>query len=841
MNADLSLKIQGMSCASCVARVERALKKVSGVSEASVNLATEEAHVTVDPTQVSVSKLITAIDDAGYATETAKATFAISGMSCASCVGRVERAIQRLPGVVEGIVNLATEKASVVYLPKMLQPARVVDAITAAGYTASEDISQTAPSGAGEVDAEQLRLRGSLLFAAVFTLPLVFVAMAKYLPVVGPAMLGLLSEHDWMWIELLLATPVQFYAGRRFYRGGWAELRHLNPGMNSLVMLGTSAAYVYSALALTVPSIFPAGTAQTYFEAAGVIITLILLGRYLEAFAKGRTSQAIKRLLQLQVKTARVVRQGTEIEIPIEAVVVDDLVQVRPGERIPVDGVVTEGMSYVDESMLTGEPIPVEKRAGNEVVGSTINKTGAFIFRATRVGADTVLSQIIKLIEEAQTSKPPIQKLADKIAGIFVPVVMVLAVITFGIWLGFGPDPALSFAFVTAVSVLLIACPCAMGLATPTAIMVASGKGAEMGVLFRKGTALEILGRIDMVVMDKTGTLTKGHPELTDLYLTERGRSLNEHEVLRLVAAAESKSEHPVAEAIVRAARTKPEIVLPSVDDFHAEPGMGIHAVVDGHTVQVGADRYMRQLGIDLVDASTAGERFARDGKTPLYAAIDGSLVAAIGVADPLKEGSAKAVAALHDLGLKVAMVTGDNARTARAIAAQVGIDEVLAEVLPDQKASTVKQLQANGRRVAFVGDGINDAPALAQANVGIAIGTGTDIAIEAGDVILISGDLRGIISAVALSRRTLRTIIYNFVWAYAYNIALIPVAAGALYPFLQLLLSPILAAGAMSLSSLFVLTNSLRLHAFRPPMALAPIRQEADSEIKRALPVPAE
>ena len=841
MNADLSLKIQGMSCASCVARVERALKKVSGVSEASVNLATEEAHVTVDPTQVSVSKLITAIDDAGYATETAKATFAISGMSCASCVGRVERAIQRLPGVVEGIVNLATEKASVVYLPKMLQPARVVDAITAAGYTASEDISQTAPSGAGEVDAEQLRLRGSLLFAAVFTLPLVFVAMAKYLPVVGPAMLGLLSEHDWMWIELLLATPVQFYAGRRFYRGGWAELRHLNPGMNSLVMLGTSAAYVYSALALTVPSIFPAGTAQTYFEAAGVIITLILLGRYLEAFAKGRTSQAIKRLLQLQVKTARVVRQGTEIEIPIEAVVVDDLVQVRPGERIPVDGVVTEGMSYVDESMLTGEPIPVEKRAGNEVVGSTINKTGAFIFRATRVGADTVLSQIIKLIEEAQTSKPPIQKLADKIAGIFVPVVMVLAVITFGIWLGFGPDPALSFAFVTAVSVLLIACPCAMGLATPTAIMVASGKGAEMGVLFRKGTALEILGRIDMVVMDKTGTLTKGHPELTDLYLTERGRSLNEHEVLRLVAAAESKSEHPVAEAIVRAARTKPEIVLPSVDDFHAEPGMGIHAVVDGHTVQVGADRYMRQLGIDLVDASTAGERFARDGKTPLYAAIDGSLVAAIGVADPLKEGSAKAVAALHDLGLKVAMVTGDNARTARAIAAQVGIDEVLAEVLPDQKASTVKQLQANGRRVAFVGDGINDAPALAQANVGIAIGTGTDIAIEAGDVILISGDLRGIISAVALSRRTLRTIIYNFVWAYAYNVALIPVAAGALYPFLQLLLSPILAAGAMSLSSLFVLTNSLRLHAFRPPMALAPTRLETDAEIARALPVPAE
>jgi Cu+-exporting ATPase len=511
---------------------------------------------------------------------------------------------------------------------------------------------------------------------------------------------------------------------------------------------------------------------------------------------------------------------------------------VRPGERIPVDGVVTEGASYVDESMLTGEPIPVEKHSGAEVVGSTINKTGAFTFRATRVGADTVLSQIIKLIEEAQTSKPPIQQMADKIAGVFVPLVMAAAAVTFVVWLVFGPVPALSFAFVTAVSVLLIACPCAMGLATPTAIMVATGKGAEMGVLFRKGTALEVLGHVNTVVMDKTGTLTKGRPELTDVQLADT--SLSEQEVLRLVAAVEAKSEHPVGEAIVRAAKTDRGLTLSEAKVFDAEPGFGVRANVDGHLVQVGADRLMRKLGIDLGGVSAAAEQFARDGKTPLYAAIDGKLAAALSVSDPLKEGSIEAVAALHALGLKVAMVTGDNRHTAQAIAARVDIDEVLAEVLPDQKAANVKQLQAGGQRVAFVGDGINDAPALAQADVGIAIGTGTDIAIEAGDVILMSGDLRGIINAVALSRRTLRTIIYNFVWAYAYNIALIPVAAGALYPFLHLLLNPMLAAGAMSISSLFVLTNSLRLRGFRPTLAETKHR-EIDTGIQHAAPLPAE
>ncbi|MCH7865835.1 MAG: copper-translocating P-type ATPase, partial [Proteobacteria bacterium] len=572
--------------------------------------------------------------------------------------------------------------------------------------------------------------------------------------------------------------------------------------------------YFYSVAALLAPGIFPEGTATSYFEAAGVIITLILLGRYFEAVAKGRTSEAIKKLMRLQAKTARVIRDGREMEIPIEDVVAGDLVLVRPGERLPVDGVVTEGASYVDESMITGEPVPVEKKAGAEVVGGTVNKTGAFTLKATRVGNHTVLAQIIRMVEEAQGAKPPIQRLADKIASVFVPIVIAAAAATFGVWLAFGPDPALSFAFVASVSVLLIACPCAMGLATPTAIMVGTGKGAEMGVLFRKGSALEILARIDTVVLDKTGTLTKGRPEMTDFLL-------GDDEVLRLIAAAESKSEHPIAEAIQRAARER-GLSIPPVTDFQARPGFGIEATVEGRRVQVGADRYMETLGIGLGEVEERADELAREAKTPLYGAVDGKLAAMIAVSDPLKEGSREALSALHDLGLEVAMLTGDNQRTAEAIAADVGIDRVLAEVLPEQKAEEIKRLQAEGKKVAFVGDGINDAPALAQADVGIAIGTGTDIAMEAGDVVLMSGDLRGIVNATALSKRTLKTIRYNFFWAYAYNVALIPVAAGALYPLLGLLLNPMLAAAAMSVSSIFVVTNSLRLRGFRPPLANA-------------------
>ena len=745
----------------------------------------------------------------------------VEGMTCASCVTRVERAVLKLPGVEDAAVNLATGKASVTHLPEVVSLARIGEAIEAAGYQVLE------PPGAGAVEdreraqreAELAGLRRDVIFAASLTIPLFLVAMLRMLP--GPAeqMLALVAERGWMGIELVLATPVLFCAGRRFYVHGWAELRHLNPGMNSLVMLGASAAYFYSLLALVVPAAFPEGTATTYFEAAGVIVTLILLGRLLEAVARGRTSEAIRKLMRLQAGTARVIRDGAEIEVPIEDVVSGDLVLVRPGERVAVDGVVTEGESYVDESMITGEPIPVDKRPGADVVGGTVNGTGAFTLRATRVGADTLLSQIIRMVEEAQGTKPPIQRLADQIAAVFVPVVIVVAGTTFAVWLAIGPAPALSFAFVTAVSVLLIACPCAMGLATPTAIMVGTGMGAEMGVLVRNGAALETLARIDAVVLDKTGTLTQGWPTLTDfLDCASGGTAEVAPEVLRLVAAAESRSEHPIAKAIMRAAEQR-GLAIPEVTAFRADPGFGVEAEADGHLVQVGADRYMERLGLDISAVGEAARRLADDGKTPLYAAIDGEVVALLAVADPVKKGSFEAVAALGALGHEVAMLTGDNRRTAQAIAREVGIEKVLAEVLPDRKADEVGRLQAAGRRVAFVGDGINDAPALARADVGVAIGTGTDIAIEAADIILMSGDLRGIVNAVALSQRTLKIIRYNFFWAYAYNVALIPVAAGVLYPLLGLLLNPMLAAAAMSTSSIFVVTNSLRLRRFRPPL----------------------
>ncbi len=824
MSDRLAFRVEGMTCAACVARVERVLNKLPGVEQATVNLAVGKASVVVDEDGPGAGALFDAVENAGYHPVAERFDIGVGGMTCAACVGRVERAIAKLPGMLEVSVNLTTEKASVTHLPEIVTAARIGEAIEGAGYEVREAVG-AAPGEDRERaarEAEIASLRRHVIIAAAFTVPLFLVAMLRMAPGPGDVMLSLIAEHGWMWVELVLATPVLFYAGRRFYVHGWTELRHLNPGMNSLVMLGASAAYFYSLLALLVPTAFPAGTATAYFEAAGVIITLILLGRLLEAVARGRTSEAIRKLMRLQARTARVIRDGAEIEVPIEAVVTGNLVLVRPGERVAVDGVVTEGASFVDESMITGEPIPVEKLPEAEVVGGTVNKTGAFTLRATRVGADTLLSQIIRMVEQAQGDKPPIQRLADRIAAVFVPVVITVALATFALWLAIGPAPALSFAFVTAVSVLLIACPCAMGLATPTAIMVATGKGAEMGVLVRNGAALETLARIGTVVLDKTGTLTRGRPGLTDFLDAASGGAADAApEILGLVAAAESRSEHPIAEAIVRAAKER-GLELPAVTDFSAEPGFGIDAQVGSHRVQVGADRYMERLGLDISAVQDAAERLASDGKTPFFAAIDGKLAAVIGVADALKDGSVEAVAALHALGLEVAIMTGDNRRTAQAIAREVGIDRVLAEVLPDQKAAEVGRLQEAGRKVAFVGDGINDAPALARADVGIAIGTGTDIAMEAGDIILMSGDLRGIVNAAALSKRTLRTIRYNFFWAYAYNVALIPVAAGVLYPLLGLLLNPMLAAAAMSASSVFVVTNSLRLRRFRAPLAAA-------------------
>ena len=661
-------------------------------------------------------------------------------------------------------------------------------------------------------DAEESAYRRALILAAALAVPLVTVSMGGMLPGLGPVLHDLMPARSWMWVELALATPILFVAGRRFITSGLAELRHLNPGMNSLVMMGAGAAYFYSLLALLAPQLFPEGTAQSYFEAAGVIVTLILVGRFLEAKAKGRTSDAVRKLLQLRVKTARIQRDGTELEIPVDHVQVDDIVLVRPGERLPVDGLVVEGSSYVDESMISGEPAPVRKEEGAEVVGGTVNKTGAFSFRATRVGAETVLSQIVRMVEDAQGTKPPIQKVADQVAAVFVPVVMGVAALTFGLWLAFGPAPALSFAFVAGVSVLLIACPCAMGLATPTAIMVGSGKGAEMGILFRNGAALEILGRVDTVVFDKTGTLTAGRPELVD-FVPLGG--FDSETVLRLAAAVEARSEHPIAEAVARAAEEK-GIPLPAAEDFAATPGYGVAARVEGKIVRIGTARFLSENGIDPAEGVARTPPWPNAAKTPILIAVDDRSGRRGRRGRPVEGRHAARHCRPPRFGLSATMLTGDNKATAKSVAAQAGIDRVLAEVLPDQKAKEIQRLQAEGRTVAFVGDGINDAPALAQADVGIAIGTGTDIAIEAGDVILMAGDLRNMVDAVRLSRRVLRTIHGNFFWAYAYNVALIPLAAGALYPFFGLLLNPMLAAGAMSLSSLFVLSNSLRLRRFK-------------------------
>ena len=817
----LSIGVQGMTCASCVGRVERSLRKLDGVLDASVNLATEKATITLDPDRLDSAKVLATIEGSGYTPVTARASVGVHGMTCASCVSRVARALRKLDGVVDVNVNLATEKASIEYLPDAATLGGFKRAVREAGYDVLEE-----EAGKDRVDTErearekEVRdLRTSVTIAAAFTIPLLLLVM---IPMLVPGLEALLMRvvpmQTVFYISFVLATVVQFGPGLRFLRKGWHALRSGSPDMNSLVMLGTSAAYGYSLVATFAPSLLPQGTVHVYYEASAAIITLILVGKYLEALAKGRTSEAIKKLLGLQPKTARVLRGGEEVELPVDEVVPGDVVLVRPGERIPLDGRVLNGSSFVDESMITGEPVPAAKGAGDEVVGGTINKTGAFRFEATRVGADTVLSQIIRMVEDAQGSKVPIQALADRVVSVFVPIVMGLALLTFGVWLALGPEPALTFALVNAVAVLIIACPCAMGLATPTSIMVGTGKAAEMGVLFRNGGALQNLQEARVVALDKTGTLTKGEPELTD-FVTQPGFDRNE--VLALVAAVEKSSEHPIAEAIVRAAE-QDRLTLDASDAFEAVPGFGVRARVTGRVVHVGADRYMQRLGLDTSAFAADAGRLADEGKSPLYAAVDGRLAAVIAVADPVKPSTPEAIRALHTLGLQVAMITGDNRRTAEAIARQLGIDEVLAEVLPDGKVAAVKELQGGGRKVAFVGDGINDAPALAQADVGLAIGTGTDIAIESADVVLMAGDLRGIVNAMELSRTTIRNIRQNLFWAFFYNTILIPVAAGVLFPFFGILLSPVFAAAAMAISSVFVLTNALRLRRFRPPLAAA-------------------
>lgn len=744
----------------------------------------------------------------------ASIVLSIEGMSCASCVGRVEAALRKVEGAGDVVVNLATERATI---RGAADANSLVAAVENAGYDARLVVADTgeSPDASARKDAERLELKRDFFLASALALPVFALEMGAHLiPGMHEFIMRTIGmQTNWL-LQFVLTTLVLLFPGRRFYQKGIPALLRLAPDMNSLVAVGTLAAYGYSVVATFLPGMLPTGTVNVYYEAAAVIVALILLGRFLEARAKGRTSAAIQRLVGLQPKTARVRRDGSVQEIDIAQVVPGDLIEVRPGERVPVDGEVVEGASYVDESMISGEPVPVEKMAGSNVVGGTVNQTGAFTFRATAVGGETVLAQIIRMVEQAQGSKLPIQAMVDKVTLWFVPAVMLAALLTFVVWMIWGPTPALGLALVNAVAVLIIACPCAMGLATPTSIMVGTGRGAEMGVLFRKGEALQRLRDARVVAVDKTGTLTEGRPALTDLEVT--GGFVREA-VLAQIAAVESRSEHPIAQAIVDAA-TQEGLTVPSVTNFESVTGFGVRADVDGQRVDVGADRYMKELGLDVGVFAQTAERLGREGKTPLYAAVDGKLAAIVAVADPIKESTPAAIDALHKLGLKVAMITGDNARTAEAIAQRLGIDEVIAEVLPDGKVDAVRRLRAEHGELAFVGDGINDAPALAEADVGVAIGTGTDIAIEAADVVLMSGSLQGVPNAIALSRETIRNIRQNLFWAFVYNTALIPVAAGALYPAWGVLLSPIFAAGAMAMSSVFVLGNALRLRGFQAP-----------------------
>ncbi len=817
--SQITLPITGMTCAACVSHVSDALEEVGGVERVSVNLATEKASLDLGSNDIELSTLTRAVEDAGYGIGTRKTTLAIGGMTCAACVMHVENALEGADGVLSASVNLATERASVEYVPGLAGISELRHSVEDAGYSVAGVVGDPSDDAATPRDVRTLRNR------MVFSVGVAAIIMA--LMAIPNA--ANLFPFRMDFALLALATPVQFWAGRGFYASAWSAARHLTSNMNTLIAVGTSVAYVYS-LVVTFfggTAFFEGRATDTYFDTSSAIIALVLLGKFLEARAKSRASNAIRALMDLQPKTARVVRDSQDVDIPIEDIVVGDMVIVRPGEKVAVDGIVESGASALDESMLTGESVPVDKGNGSEVYGGTLNGSGSFTFRATRVGRDTMLSNIVRLVEEAQGSKAPIQRMADLVSAYFVPSVIGVAALVFLVWLVFGPEPSYVTAILTAVAVLIIACPCAMGLATPAAIMVGIGKGAEYGVLIRGAQALESAHKVEVVVLDKTGTLTKARPEVTDIHAPDG----NESGLLALAASAERWSEHPLGLAVVESAVER-GLAPEDATEFEAAPGSGIRSRVNGTNLVIGNLGMMQKEGVQLNGMESEADGFAAQGKTPMYVAADGAALGVLAVADGLKSESAEVVRTLKGQGVEVVMLTGDNERTARAIAEQVGIERVVSEVMPADKAEVIRSLQTEGKRVAMVGDGVNDAPALAQADVGVAIGTGSDVSIETADVTLVGGDLRGVSTLISLSRSTMRVIRQNLFWAFAYNVALIPVAAGILYPLFASggtpdalrpilgehgFLNPVLAAGAMAFSSVSVITNSLRLKRFRP------------------------
>jgi Cu+-exporting ATPase len=842
------LPIEGMSCASCALTVQEALGTAGGVATATVNYATGKAAVDYDDAQTHVAELIKTVRAAGYDCGKASVTFSVEQLHYAPSVAPLEQALRRVPGVIRAAANQATETATVDYVAGATTAEDLERAVQGAGFRVAEPIAAEDPVERERLAREREVRTLSRKFALAAAVTVVSMvgsmllmtdggdATLRHVDLLGRLLMPLAMRLqdalagrvalDPRWIAVGLAAltlPVIAWSGRQFYQGTWSGFRHRTADMNTLIGVGTGAAYLYSVVATFAPQLFTGlgRRADVYYESVSAIIALILLGRLLEARAKGRTSEAIRRLAGLRARTARVVRDGKETEIAVEAVVPGDLVIVKPGEKIPVDGIVTEGTSAVDESMLTGEPMPVSKRIGDEVIGATLNTTGSVTFRATRVGKDAALGQIVQLVEDAQATKAPIQQLADRVAGVFVPIVIALAIAAFVLWFDLGPEPTLVFSTVALVTVLIIACPCALGLATPTAILVGTGKAAEHGILIRSGEALDRLAAVRTVLLDKTGTITEGQPSVTHIVTAKRpdGTPLAPAEVLRWAASVEQRSEHPLALAVIKAAKDRQVEVLP-VEKFAAMEGRGVRGTVDRRIIEVISLRHARERSLELGTLGPDADRLAAQGRTPVIVVVNNTVYAVIAISDPIKPTARIAIAALRRMGLAVMMVSGDSKRGAEAVAKEVGIDEVLAEVLPSQKADLVKKIQRQGKHVAMVGDGINDAPALAQADIGIAIGTGTDIAMEASDVTLIRGDLRGIVTAIQLARRTMRTIKLNLFWAFIYNVIGIPVAAGALYPFFHVLLSPVLASAAMAWSSLSVVLNSLTLRRFRPAWA---------------------